>query len=101
MTPLEKALIKALTKTIVWVLKNVATPQQFEPFYKTLPTIVLQYICATRYLGQTGGAYQTINEAFNDISNPSIFANQDLIDKVIHIQLAALEHQLDNGVKKL
>ena len=101
MTLLEKALIKALAKTIVWILRNVATPQQFEPFYKTLPTIVLQYICATRYLGQIGGAYQTINEAFKDTSDPSIFTNQDLVDKVIHIQLATLDQQLDNGIKKL
>lgn len=57
-------------------------------------------VVATRYLGQPG-TYPNIEEAIEDVSNPSHFSDADLMRKIVDIIPDTLIHQLENGAKKI
>lgn len=101
MTSLEKRLLEIICKLIIWILKQNSLASKFASFYNTLPIDIRQIICAIRYLGQTGSAYKSYEEAINDIQQPGRFSSQALTEKITEIIPQTLENQLNNGIKRL
>lgn len=96
----EKGLLKSLCKMILENRKSpVYSEQEFKDFLMMFDLEILRKITAIYYLGN---AYQTFEEAMQDISERSYdFTKESCIRKITDVTIDALEYHYNGGLNLL